>query len=90
MERAVRLISINENWRAKVIYGDTDSLFVMVPGRTKEEAFRIGVEIVDAVTNENPKPVKLKLEKVYYPCMLQVLCYDFREIVSSVENDRCL
>ena len=72
LERAIDLVSKNEKWFAKVIYGDTDSIFVIVPNRTKEEAFRIGAEIVDAVTNDNPKPVKLKLEKVYYPCILQV------------------
>lgn len=73
MQRAIEQISANEKWQAKVIYGDTDSIFVMVPGRSKEEAFRIGTEIVDVVTNDNPKPVKLKLEKVYYPCILQVI-----------------
>ena len=53
-----------EEWGARVVYGDTDSLFVLVKGATKEEAFKIGQEIVDAVTAENPKPVKLKFEKV--------------------------
>lgn len=48
----------------KVVYGDTDSLFVHLPGRTKDQAFRIGNEIADAVTAVNPKPVKLKFEKV--------------------------
>ena len=33
-------------------------------GRTKEEAFRIGEEMADEVTKLNPKPVKLKFEKV--------------------------
>ncbi len=66
------MISKTKKWAAKVVYGDTDSVFVMVPNRSKEEAFRIGNEIVEAVTNDNPKPVKLKLEKVYYPCILQV------------------
>jgi hypothetical protein len=47
-----------------VVYGDTDSLFVHLPGRTKDQAFRIGNEIADAVTSVNPKPVKLKFEKV--------------------------
>lgn len=47
-----------------MVYGDTDSLFVLVKGVTKEEAFRIGKDIVDAVTADNPKPVKLKFEKV--------------------------
>ena len=33
-------------------------------GRSKEEAFRLGHEICEAVTADNPKPVKLKFEKV--------------------------
>jgi hypothetical protein len=40
------------------------SMFVLLQGRTKEEAFVIGQQIADAVTRDNPKPVKLKLEKV--------------------------
>jgi hypothetical protein len=39
-------------------------MFVLLQGRTKEEAFVIGQQIADAVTRDNPKPVKLKLEKV--------------------------
>jgi len=39
-------------------------MFVLVPGRGLQEAFRIGEEIRDAVTQVNPKPIKLKLEKV--------------------------
>lgn len=59
------------SWRAKVVYGDTDSLFVHLPGRTKKQAFTIGYEIADQVTQMYPKPVKLKFEKVYLPCILQ-------------------
>lgn len=47
-----------------MVYGDTDSLFLSLPGRTKEQAFKIGNEVADAVTAMNPKPVKLKFEKV--------------------------
>lgn len=47
-----------------MVYGDTDSLFVSLPGRSKEEAFKIGNDIADTVTAMNPKPVKLKFEKV--------------------------
>ncbi|KAK3112387.1 DNA polymerase zeta, partial [Teratosphaeriaceae sp. CCFEE 6253] len=57
-------------WGAEVVYGDTDSLFVYLKGRTKDEAFRIGDEIAKQVTDMNPRPVKLKFEKVYYPCVL--------------------
>jgi DNA polymerase zeta len=47
----------------QVVYGDTDSMFVHLPGRSRAEAFRIGAEIAAAVTAANPKPVKLQLEK---------------------------
>lgn len=57
-------------WGAKVVYGDTDSLFVYLPGKTKSQAFVIGEQIASAVTAANPAPVKLKFEKVYLPCVL--------------------
>jgi len=38
----------------------------MLKGATKDDAFRIGKEIVEAVTADNPKPVKLKFEKVFF------------------------
>lgn len=47
-----------------MVYGDTDSVFVSLAGRTKDEAFRIGEEIANAVTASNPAPIKLKFEKV--------------------------
>ncbi|CAG14709.1 unnamed protein product, partial [Tetraodon nigroviridis] len=47
------------------------SMFVLLKGATKEQAFKIGLEIAEAVTATNPKPVKLKFEKVYLPCVLQ-------------------
>ncbi len=65
LESAVQLVENNEAWRAEVVYGDTDSMFVLLKGRSLSEAFKIGKEIADAVTAANPSPVKLKLEKVY-------------------------
>ncbi|UYV71365.1 REV3L [Cordylochernes scorpioides] len=64
LERAIKFVNSMHKWKAKVVYGDTDSLFVHLPGRTREEAFRIGQQIADAVTSQNPRPVKLKFEKV--------------------------
>ena len=64
LERCIKMIESNEKWKAKVVYGDTDSVFVQLVGRSKDEAFRIGEEMAMAVTNDNPKPVKLKFEKV--------------------------
>ncbi|KAH9634515.1 hypothetical protein HF086_016603 [Spodoptera exigua] len=69
LERAIKMV--RTQWNAKVIYGDTDSMFVLVPGGTRAEAFEIGQQIADAVTADNPSPVALKLEKVYQPCILQ-------------------
>lgn len=57
-------------WGAEVVYGDTDSLFIHLPGKTKEQAFDIGEQIAARVTAMNPAPVKLKFEKVYHPCLL--------------------
>lgn len=70
LEKAISIIESNEDWGAKVVYGDTDSLFVYLPGKTKEEAFKFGNEMAVAVTKRNPKPVFLKFEKVYHPCIL--------------------
>jgi len=70
LEKAIALIHSVERWGAEVVYGDTDSLFVYLNGRTKEQAFDIGKEIADTITRINPKPVKLKFEKVYLPCVL--------------------
>lgn len=46
------------------MYGDTDSLFVLLQGRSREEAHRIGAEISLAVTKSNPYPIHLEMEKV--------------------------
>ncbi|KAF5276245.1 hypothetical protein FQR65_LT04050 [Abscondita terminalis] len=69
--RAIKLIENTPRWGAKVVYGDTDSIFVLVPGKSREHAFQIGEEIAEQVTNDNPSPVKLKLEKIFHPCILQ-------------------
>ncbi|KAI6081246.1 hypothetical protein F4821DRAFT_249760 [Hypoxylon rubiginosum] len=70
LERAIALIHSVEKWKAEVVYGDTDSLFIYLPGRTKDQAFDIGNEISKAITDMNPRPIKLKFEKVYHPCVL--------------------
>ena len=52
------------------MYGDTDSLFIKLPGLTVQQAFAVGNEMADRVTSQNPRPVKLQMEKVYLPCVL--------------------
>ncbi|KRY60552.1 DNA polymerase zeta catalytic subunit, partial [Trichinella britovi] len=71
LENAIRYVNRNEKWNARVVYGDTDSLFVLLRGISKEKAFAVGAEIAASITEMNPYPVKLKFEKVYYPCILQ-------------------
>ncbi|KAK1909345.1 hypothetical protein P3342_011424 [Pyrenophora teres f. teres] len=70
LEKAIALIHATEKWGAEVVYGDTDSLFIHLKGRSKDEAFTIGEEITAAITAANPQPIKLKFEKVYHPCVL--------------------
>ena len=71
LERAIRTVeSKKKEWGARVVYGDTDSLFVELPGRSREEAFRIGNDIAAFVTAQNPAPMELELEKVYQPSLM--------------------
>ena len=55
----------------EVLYGDTDSLFIKLPGRSVDEAFDFGEIFCKTVTSLNPPPVQLKLEKVYLGSILQ-------------------
>lgn len=71
LEKAIAQIhAAHARWGAEVVYGDTDSLFLHLPGRTRADAFRIGAEIAREITAANPRPIKLKFEKVYHPCVL--------------------
>lgn len=55
---------------AKVVYGDTDSLFVYLPGKSLPDAFEIGEILAKTISEKFPDPIKLKFEKVYHPCVL--------------------
>jgi DNA polymerase zeta len=52
------------------LYGDTDSLFVVLKGRSNEDAFKIGAEMAKEITSRYPYPMELKFEKVYNPMFL--------------------
>lgn len=41
-------------------------MFILLKGVSKDEAFKIGKDICEAVTQDNPVPIKLKFEKVFY------------------------
>ena len=44
LETAIRFSEGEKRWGAKVVYGDTGSVFVVLRGKTKDEAFDIGEE----------------------------------------------
>lgn len=69
LSKSIDLIE-SGNYGAKVVYGDTDSLFVYLPGKSKLDAFKLGNEISSMITSHFPDPIKLKFEKVYHPCVL--------------------
>ncbi|ABN64589.2 DNA polymerase zeta, partial [Scheffersomyces stipitis CBS 6054] len=69
LSKSIEIIN-NGNFGAKVVYGDTDSLFIYFPGKSRSEAFSIGRHIAQYITDQFPDPIKLKFEKVYHPCVL--------------------
>ncbi|RYH11967.1 hypothetical protein EON65_38375, partial [archaeon] len=70
LEHTIQTINSHPKWNARVVYGDTDSVFVLLPGRSLSQAFAIGEEISSYVTSNTPKHIILKFEKVYYPSIL--------------------
>ncbi|CAL1214911.1 unnamed protein product [Candida parapsilosis] len=69
LDKSIEMIEAG-GYGAKVVYGDTDSLFVYFPGKSKAEAFKSGREIAKVVTKFFPDPIQLKFEKVHHPCVL--------------------
>lgn len=67
LTRCVSAIETITKWGTapKVVYGDTDSLFVRLRGVSRTQAFTIGHEIADMITQTSPFPMELQLEKVY-------------------------
>lgn len=72
LEQVVRFVEdvLSPETGARVLYGDTDSLFVLVPGATKSEAFALGRRISEKAASMFPAPMKLQLEKVYISCFM--------------------
>ena len=71
LENSIKHIHANyKTYRARVVYGDTDSVFVQFDRTTKLEAFDLSYRLVDQISKFFPMPLKLKFEKVYYPCIL--------------------
>ncbi|CAI7876645.1 unnamed protein product [Closterium sp. NIES-53] len=65
----------------RVIYGQTDSIFVLFPGKTPAEAAAMGAELASRLSELFPAPMAVKLERVLCPFMLlQVNRYAGRQV----------
>jgi DNA polymerase zeta len=56
--------------KLEVVYGDTDSMFILAKGCSREEAFQIGRSFTRYITALLRNPMELKFEKIYHPCLL--------------------
>lgn len=54
----------------KVLYGDTDSLFIMMPPASIEKCFEFATKMCDEISSYFPHPVKIKIEKIFFGCFL--------------------
>jgi len=72
LETTAQIVRKHPSWNAEVVYGDTDSLFIHMSGRTRQQAFDLAHEIAQHVTSSSVSPIKLKVEKVYEPSVLCV------------------
>ncbi|KAI8060050.1 hypothetical protein BC940DRAFT_371596 [Gongronella butleri] len=70
LQKTIQTINGHAQWGGHVVYGDTDSVFVSLPGKSRADAFDIGANIAETITKMFPAPIKLKFEKVYHPCLL--------------------
>ena len=57
---------------ARVIYGDTDSVFVLIdqPGISPSEAFQHGERVANIISEQFAQDITLEMEKVYIPFLL--------------------
>ncbi|CAK9018846.1 DNA polymerase zeta catalytic subunit (Protein reversionless 3-like) (REV3-like) (hREV3) [Durusdinium trenchii] len=77
LQKCMRVVeSDNAPWRhecpapLRVVYGDTDSLFVQFPNCSLDGAFKIAKWIAAHMTTQFPVPMKLQMEKIYMPSMM--------------------
>lgn len=85
-KHAVELVnSTFEN--AKVLYAQTDSVFIQFCGATIEEAVQLGYKAADVTSKAFPSPMCLKFEKILCPfLLLQVNRYAGKDVMLSKEE----
>lgn len=62
---------VEEQMGAQVVYGDTDSIFVMFPTKSLTESIRLGLEAGKKITQQIGRaPYKIAYEKTFHPFIL--------------------
>lgn len=54
----------------RIVYGDTDSIFVCCPSISRLKAQALGKEMAIRISELFPSPMMMKFEKVYHPSLL--------------------
>ena len=67
IKTAIDYIENKTPYELKVVYGDTDSVFISVKNKSIKESIEIGKKLAEEITKLNPEPIKLQFEKVYCP-----------------------
>ncbi|UJR30679.1 hypothetical protein I4U23_018202 [Adineta vaga] len=83
LERAIDFIKTNSHFGGRVVYGDTDSLFIQFPHSTRAQAFEQSHLLVKALNQLYPSPIKIKFEKIF---MQSVLASKKRYVGMSYET----
>lgn len=61
---------VETEFKADVIYGDTDSIFIKFPTKDLAESIALGISAGKRITSQCRKPYKIAYEKTFYPFIL--------------------
>jgi DNA polymerase elongation subunit (family B) len=61
---------VETEFDGKVIYGDTDSIFIKFPTKDLATAINLGKKAAERITSLCRKPYKIEYEKTFYPFIL--------------------
>ena len=61
---------VETEYKAEVIYGDTDSIFIRFPTQNLAESIRLGISAGKRITSQCRKPYKIAYEKTFFPFIL--------------------
>lgn len=61
---------VESEFEGRVIYGDTDSIFVTFSGKKLEECMTLGKKVAERITSQCRKAHKIEYEKTFFPFIL--------------------